>query len=74
MRRFFAGRTIEVFTWHAGPILEQNPHFRVLRVAPATPSDVWIYVSVGGWAATGVIQGWSSSSVRPPPRTVPWNS
>jgi hypothetical protein len=27
-----------------------NPHFRVLRVAPARPGDVWTYVSVGGWA------------------------
>ena len=52
MRRFFAGRAIEVFTWPTGPILEQNPHFRVLRVAPATSEDVWTYVSVGGWAAT----------------------
>ena len=52
-RRFFAGRAIEVFTWPEGPIREQNPHFRVLRVAPASATDVWTYVSVGGWAATG---------------------
>ena len=32
LRRFFAGRKVEVFTWPAGPIVEQNPHFRVLRV------------------------------------------
>ena len=25
----------------------------MLRVAPATPADVWTYVSVGGWAAMG---------------------
>ncbi|KGN32060.1 Suppressor of fused protein (SUFU) [Knoellia sinensis KCTC 19936] len=50
VRRFFAGRTIDVLTWPAGPIHEQNPHFRVLRVAPATTADVWTYVSVGGWA------------------------
>ncbi|KRA32847.1 hypothetical protein ASD81_13060 [Nocardioides sp. Root614] len=43
---------MEAFTWHAGPILEQNPHFRVLRMAPSTPADVWVYASVGGWAAT----------------------
>jgi hypothetical protein len=53
VRRFFDGRTIEAFTWPSGPILAQNPHFRVLRVAPASPQDVWTYVSVGGWAATG---------------------
>ena len=52
IRRFFPGRSIEVFTWTVGPIREQNPHFRVLRVAPASSADVWTYVSVGGWAAT----------------------
>lgn len=52
VRRYFAGRDIEVFTRSAGPILQQNPHFRVLRVAPATRADVWLYVSIGGWAAT----------------------
>lgn len=52
VRRFFAGRRIDAFTWTAGPILEENPHFRVLRVAPSAPSDVWTYVSIGGWAAT----------------------
>lgn len=52
VRRYFAGRDIEALTWRAGPILEQNPHFRALQTAPATPADVWVYVSVGGWAAT----------------------
>lgn len=52
VRRFFHDRSVEVFTWTAGPILDQNPHFRVLRVAPQTPGDVWTYVSVGGWAET----------------------
>lgn len=52
VRRYFEGREVDVLTWPAGPIREQNPHFRVLRVAPATPADVWTYVSVGGWAAT----------------------
>jgi hypothetical protein len=52
VRRYFAGRTITELTWAAGPIREQNPHFRVLRVAPATAGYVWTYVSVGGWAAT----------------------
>jgi Suppressor of fused protein (SUFU) len=52
VRRFFGGRRIDALTWTAGPILEENPHFRVLRVAPSAPSDVWTYVSIGGWAAT----------------------
>lgn len=49
VRRFFAGRTIEVITWPAGPIQEQNPHFRVLRVEPTSSADVrpTDYVSVG---------------------------
>jgi hypothetical protein len=52
VRRFFEGRRIEAFTWEAGPISRANPHFRALRVAPASPGDLWTYVSVGGWAAT----------------------
>jgi hypothetical protein len=55
VRRFFLGRTIEAFTWAAGPILDQNPHFRVLRVSPGSPGspgELWTYISVGGWAAT----------------------
>jgi hypothetical protein len=30
-----------------GPILSVNPHFRVLRVAPAGRGGLWQYVSVG---------------------------
>ncbi|WP_145227081.1 suppressor of fused domain protein [Rudaeicoccus suwonensis] len=52
-RRFFAGRQVDPFTWAAGPILTQNPHFRALRIAPAVTTDVWTSVSIGGWAATG---------------------
>jgi Suppressor of fused protein (SUFU) len=52
VRRFFAGRSVDAVTWHAGPIRGANPHFRVLRVAPTAPGRLWQYVSVGGWAAT----------------------
>lgn len=52
VRRFFGGRAIDVRTWRSGPIAEQNPHFRVLRVAPERPTGLWTYVSIGGWAAT----------------------
>jgi hypothetical protein len=52
VRRNFPGRVIEAFTWEAGPIRRQNPHFRVLRIAPASMSDVWTYASAGVWAAT----------------------
>lgn len=52
VRRNFPGAAIEAFTWEAGPIREQNPHFRVLRIAPVVKSGVWVYVSVGAWAAT----------------------
>ena len=54
VRRFFAGRHIDVLTWHAGPIRDANPHFRVPRVAPAAARGLWHYVSVGGWAATAI--------------------
>ncbi len=52
VRRFFADRHIEAFTWTVGPVLERNPHFRALRVAPERDGGLWTYVSVGGWAAT----------------------
>ena len=52
VRRFFDRREIETFTWAAGPILDENPHFRVLRIAPKSQGGVWTYVSVGGCAAT----------------------
>ncbi|GAA1542364.1 suppressor of fused domain protein [Dactylosporangium maewongense] len=52
VRRFFSPRGVEVLTWEAGPIRAVNPHFRVLRVAPAEPGGLWEYVSTGGWAAT----------------------
>jgi len=52
VRRFFGDRVVEAFTWAAGPIGELNPHFRVLRVAPAVAGEVWTYLSIGGWAAT----------------------
>lgn len=52
VRNFFDRREIQSFTWPSGPILEQNPHFRALRVAPSNPQGLWTYVSVGGWAGT----------------------
>jgi hypothetical protein len=52
VRRQFPSRDIDVFTWPGGPIAEQNPHFRVLRVAPATAAETWVYLSVGGWATS----------------------
>ncbi|SDJ08999.1 Suppressor of fused protein (SUFU) [Frankineae bacterium MT45] len=52
VRRCFAGREVETFTWSRGPILSQNPHFRALRIAPRSADELWTYVSVGGWAAT----------------------
>jgi hypothetical protein len=51
VRRNFPGQVIEAFTWEAGPIRQQNPHFRALRIEPGR-SGVWTYASVGAWAAT----------------------
>ncbi|MET7282206.1 suppressor of fused domain protein [Kribbella sp. NPDC005582] len=56
VRRFFRGRTVDAFTWAAGPISEQSPDFRVLRVAPAARGDLWTYLSIGGWAATSGLE------------------
>lgn len=52
VRRYFQPRQVDVLTWTAGPIQAVNPHFRVLRIAPAGADDFWHYVSTGGWAAT----------------------
>jgi len=52
VRRYFSPCRVDAFTWTAGPIQDANPHFRVLRVAPAGPGGLWQYVSTGGWAAT----------------------
>jgi hypothetical protein len=52
VRRYFGSRRVDVFTWTAGPIQAANPHFRVLRIAPREPNELWQYVSIGGWAAT----------------------
>ncbi len=52
VRRFFYGRDIDAWTWPVGPIFQQNPHFRALRVAPEHVGGPWTYVSTGGWAAT----------------------
>jgi hypothetical protein len=52
VQRNFPGRAIEALTWEAGPVRDQNPHFKVLRVEPGGGAGLWTYVSVGGWAAT----------------------
>lgn len=52
VRRFVVGRNADVTTWLAGPVLDANPHFRVLRVEPESPHGLWTYASVGGWACT----------------------
>src|SRR5690349_9964273 len=52
VRRFFDPREITRLTWNLGPIRVANPHFRVLRIAPAKPGELWHYVSTGGWAVT----------------------
>jgi hypothetical protein len=51
VRRNFPEKVIEAFTWEAGPIREQNPHFRALRIESGK-SEVWTYASVGAWEAT----------------------
>lgn len=40
------------FTWTLGPIADRLPRFRVRRVAPARPSDPWVYLTVGASEAT----------------------
>ena len=47
LERFWAGRAKEAFEWTAGPIRSTLPRFSVLRVAPRSAKDPWIYVSDG---------------------------
>lgn len=52
LKRFWPERFHEEFTWTLGPVQGSLPGFRVVRVAPQSKSDPWIYVTVGAWAAT----------------------
>lgn len=42
-------RAIESFVWMQGPISRSIPDFHVLRVAPLTSNEPWVYVSCGAW-------------------------
>jgi hypothetical protein len=42
-------REIADFCWTDGPIGEVLPQFRVRRIAPASESDGWVYVSIGAF-------------------------
>ncbi|HEY0561308.1 MAG TPA: suppressor of fused domain protein [Frankiaceae bacterium] len=50
---FWPDRSHEEFVWSRGPIGTSLPRFRVRRIAPAIPSEPWVYVTVGAWEATG---------------------
>jgi hypothetical protein len=53
VRRSFPGQVVESLGWDRGPIVETNPHFHVLQVAPNTDHPLWAYVSIGGWNSAG---------------------
>jgi hypothetical protein len=40
----------EVFTWELGKIKDILPNFTVIRVAPRSQDEPWIYISNGAWA------------------------
>lgn len=40
-----------ILTWDHGPILERIPGFHVVRVAPKTREEAWVYLSVGASTA-----------------------
>lgn len=47
LREYFPDRAMEDFRWTLGPIEQVLPHFRVRRIAPASPDDGWLYVTLG---------------------------
>jgi hypothetical protein len=53
IRRSFPGQAFESLGWDRGPVVETNPHFHVLRLAPNAEHPLWTYVSIGGWNSAG---------------------
>jgi hypothetical protein len=47
LERFWPDRAQEDFAWALGPVEERIPGFRVRRIAPASPGEPWVYVTVG---------------------------
>jgi Suppressor of fused protein (SUFU) len=52
LRNVWADHEFEDFRWTLGPIAEVLPRFRVRRIAPASESDSWVYVSMGAFEVT----------------------
>lgn len=48
-RGFFAGHACTEHAWTAGPRAAELPRLRVMEFAPGPRSELWAYVSVGGW-------------------------
>lgn len=47
LQSFFAGHSVEYFTWNLGPIKSALPEFRIARYAPGPKSSLWVYASIG---------------------------
>jgi hypothetical protein len=51
LRDMWPDRRHEDFWWTAGPIQENLPGFHVRRVAPSSPTESWVYSSIGAYRA-----------------------
>jgi Suppressor of fused protein (SUFU) len=47
LQSFWPDRTIELFRWDRGPIIESNPQLRIARVRPPNDELPWLYFSCG---------------------------
>lgn len=48
---FWSENRRTIHTWDRGPILDQIPGFHVVRIAPKTREEAWVYASVGASVA-----------------------
>jgi hypothetical protein len=47
LRQIWPDRSMDLFSWELGPINEVLPDFLVCRIAPLTPQEPWVYVTIG---------------------------
>lgn len=48
----FGKERIEEVHWTPGPMAGRLPDFHIAKVRPETPDGMWVFASIGAWAAT----------------------
>jgi hypothetical protein len=49
IKAFFRGHKRDFLTWEFGPVKDELPKFRVMRIKPGRKTELWTYCSVGAW-------------------------